>query len=513
MKTILTSLPILALVILLAACEGDLNQLPLSTTTAENFYASATDFEQARNAVYASALHGIAGDNYGYPNRKLNLSETRSDNLYATTVASRDWQGVNNFFTSLSVNGYLQEAYATNYNAIYKANQLLERLVSTAPEYLDAEAIQTMDAEARFLRAFCYFDLLRYFGKLPLIDRVVSPTEASNIGRADIADVYTLIIADLETAIQNLPTTQTDYGRATSYWAESLLALVYMTRSSTDYNVADHALPGLGTDDWQTAYDLLNNMAQSGDFEMLDDYGDIFTVEGTANTEVIMSIPYGDLNLGVGGSWISTVTSDQYMQHIGLNPDQGGIEERPMSEEFRAQFADDDLRLAFGVVDTFTVVEPGRYINYFSPDPIMIKYADASRYGSSRTDWGVDFIVFRYTDILMMMAECRLHGATGSLNVDDVMNAVRARAGLPEDAAGTTLDDLFAERRKEFFNEGKRWFDLYRSGNAVTTMEQWRAVEDLQQVVNTIRATDLIYPIPQSQINTAPGLYEQNPGY
>lgn len=511
-KIILTSITIAALVV--SSCHKDLDQLPLSTTTADNFFASTVDFEQALVGVYSTAFHGTYGDNYGYPNRVLNLSETRSDNLYAITSASRDWEGINNFFSSITVNGLVEEAYIVNYNSIYKANLLLQKIDEKADEFFNDPAdIDQMIAETRFLRAFCYFDLVRYFGRVPLIDAPISPQEAANVGQASVTELYNFIIADLEAAIDVLEPVEDNNGRVNQYWAKSLLGLVYMTRSSPDYG-RNGELPGLGTNDWQAAYDALEDVYLSGAYAFEDSIENIYNYEGAANTENIIFIPYADINEGVGGSWISTVTSDQYFSYLGMNSSQGGIEERPVSNTFADSFDPADKRYQFGIIDTFTVADDGdRYAGYFSPDPIMIKFADPTRYGSGRTDWGVDFPVIRFTDVMMMMAECQLRGASGSLVVDDVINDVRERAGLARDAAGSTLDDLFEERRKEFFNEGKRWFDLYRSGDAITTMEQWRADNDQENRVNDIKVGYLIYPIPQREFNTAPGLYTQNRDY
>lgn len=515
-RIIITGL--LASSILLTACEDDLNQLPLSAVTADNFYVTPLDFEQARNAVYSVAFHGTYGDNYGYPNRVLNLSETRSDNLYATTTASRDWEGINNFATApLTANGLIQEAFVVNYNAIYKANQLIERLAEKGSSvFTDANDVALMDAEARLLRAFCYFDLVRYFGPVPLVTRTVSPVGSTSIGRSSVADVYETIIADLQAAEAVLPEAPpaNNYGRATKYWAKTLLGLVHMTRSSPTYDIDG---PGLGLNEWQQAYDKLNEVVSSEAFMFAPTYSEIFTTEGAANVENIMSIPYEGLNLGVGGSWIVCTTSDAYMQHIGLTPDMGGIEDRPVSPDFRSQFDDGDLRREFGIVDTFRVVKgtsSQKYDNFFSANPIMIKYADKTRYGTGgRTDWGVDFIIFRYTDVLMMMAECKLRGASGSLDVDDLVNDIRERAGLARDAAGVTIEELFDERRKEFFNEGKRWFDLYRTGNAIQIMNDWIALDDSESRISAVTENSLLYPIPQNQLNIAPDLYTQNPGY
>ena len=117
---------LLTVIMAITSCTDELNQLPLSQGTIENFYATPGDFVQARNATYSVAFHGMG--TYGYANRVLNLSEVRSDNLLATTQASRDWEGINSFYTSISSNTYVKEAYLSNYNAINKANQLLEKI-------------------------------------------------------------------------------------------------------------------------------------------------------------------------------------------------------------------------------------------------------------------------------------------------------------------------------------------------------------------------------------------------
>mgnify|MGYP001555393783 CR=1 FL=1 len=113
----------------------------------------------------------------------------------------------------------------------------------------------------------------------------------------------------------------------------------------------------------------------------------------------------------------------------------------------------------------------------------------------------------------MRKAECILHGAGGTqTEADAIVNQVRARAGLAA-ITNVTLDQLFDERRREFADEGTRWFDLQRSGSLITIMNNWISKEDAGKRINTVTANYIIYPVPQSQLNTAPGLYTQNPGY
>lgn len=489
----------------LASCDDELNQLPLSQGTTDNFYSTPNDFIQARNGVYSFAFHGA--NEYGYANRVLNLSETRSDNLYATTTASREWEGINSFYTSISSNSYLKEAYTSNYKAIFLANQLLQKLDEKGTIITNTTDRAAMVAETRFLRAFCYFDLIRWFGSVPLIDKTLTAQEAARIGRTPVKDVYALIISDLEKAIVDLPTTYvaTEYGRVTKYAAKGMLGLVYMTRSSPTYGIEGSTL---GLNEWDKAYQQLSDIKNSGLYAFGTDYASIFTVEGLTNKENVLTIPYtqGTGN-GVGGNFVIEVGYEPYFTSLGL-AQQGSLEARPISNEFIAKFSTADKRKIYGIATSYTASSVAYTL------PVFKKYIDKTRYGLSRTDWGVDFMVMRYTDILMMMAECTLHGGGGTqAEVDAIVNQVRTRAGIPATAANVTLAELFEERRKEFFSEGTRWFDLIRSGNALTIMNAWKATEDINNKILTIDKNSLLYPIPLSEMLAVPGLYTQNPGY
>lgn len=508
-KYIYTIANIFALLVLVS-CEDELNQVPLSQATTENFYSTQNDFIQARNATYSIAFHGTG--TYGYPSRILNLSETRSDNFYATTQASRDWEGLNNFFSSLSSNPLITEAYVSNYNAIYKANQLLEKLEEKG-EVIPVVADRTnMEAEARFLRAFCYFDLVRWFGKVPLIKNTLSPQEVAKIKRTPVTEVYDLILSDLQFAVTNLAPSYgpADFGRVTKYGAKGLLAQVYMTRSSPTYDI-DGAT--LGLNEWDKAYQQLNDIKTSGLFEFGADYASIFRVEGSANKENVLVIPYTqNTGNGVGGNFVVELGYEPYFASLNLSQ-QGSLEYRPISASLSSLLSLTDNRRVFGIADTYTVAS-GTHTGTYTDRPLVIKYIDASRYGNGREDWGVDFIVMRYTDVLMLMAECTLHSGGGTqADVDAIVNDVRERAGLPRDASNVTLDQLFNHRRAEFFGEGTRWFDLIRSGNAVTIMNAWKDAEDASNSIGTINKNSLLYPIPLQEILAVPGLYIQNPDY
>ena len=139
----------------LGSCTDELTQIPISSSTTATFYTQPNDFIQAANAVY--------NDLRGYPDRQLNLSETRSDNLYAVSDGGvRDWEGINSFHKTIAANPYVSEAWAANYNGIYRANVLLEQLATNGAVIPAASVRTRLEAEAKFLRAMFYFDLVRF---------------------------------------------------------------------------------------------------------------------------------------------------------------------------------------------------------------------------------------------------------------------------------------------------------------------------------------------------------------
>jgi hypothetical protein len=481
------------------SCEKKLDQVPISSTTTLTFYTQPSDFIVASNAVYSSLR--------GYPDRQINLSETRSDNLYAVSDGGvRDWEGVNSFLTTLPSNVYINEAWSGNFNGIYNANTLLEQLAKNGTVITDASLRSRLEAEGKFLRAFFYFDLVRWFGKVPIVDHTLTPSEAVTIPRSPVADVYNFIISDLQFAIANLPDAYpaADKGRATKYAAKAILALVYMTRSAPDYGIEG---PGLGLNEWDLALAQLNDIIASGKYSFLPDYASIFSFNNENNAEVIFDVQYTTgLNPVVGATFPWLTVPDSWFQSKG-KPIQGGLTIRPVSQDLLNSFEPGDLREAFYVNGPYT------YNGVTETNSFLKKWIDLTQVPSNRVDWPINFIVSRYTDILMLKAECILHGAAGSqMDVDDIVNQVRNRAGLAP-IANVTLSQLLDERRKEFANEGSRWHDLVRSGQIETIISAWITNEDVKHQMEPFNKNFIIYPIPQSELDAAPGLYQQNSGY
>lgn len=508
--------------ITLTSCNKDLNQIPISTATTATFYQQPSDFLQATNAIY--------NDLRGYPDRLMFLSEVRSDNIYPANSdgVARDHDPINNFQTNIATNVYVEEAWRSNFKGIFDANTVLDQLDKNG-SYAGSTALVTrLTAEAKLLRAFFYFDLIKYYGKLPIIDHPVLAAEANAISRSAVTDVYAFIISDLQFAIANLPTnfsgtfpnyTSADQGRATKYAAEALLAKVYMTRSGPDYGVAG---PGLGLSEWNLALPLLQDIISNGGFVFNPTpysfpvpANGIFSYSNQSpavNKEAVFDIMFLTGQSPILGSDFPWLLSPQnYFNSFptGNSAANGLIGNPNVSNNLLNDYDPADGRLKPTIHTT-----PFTYNGTTDSHPFIRKYLDTTQIKPSRFDWGINFIAIRYTDILMMKAECILKGATGSQSdVDAIVNQVRERAGLP-DLSNVTLPQLFDERRREFAGEGLRWFDLQRSGNLVTIMNAWISVEDVTlNKMTKVTPNDIIYPVPQSQLDAAPGLYDQNPGY
>ena len=489
-----------------ASCEDDLNLTPISEVGSNGFFSNAGDFEQALNGVYATLGVSGGGD---YPAMYVILDECRSDNIYAPGDAGvRDWNAINNFESTIATLGIVSRAWDINFNGIMRANTVLDQLTNNGGAVGDAELATRFEAEARFLRAFYYFDLVKWYGRVPLIETFVSPDEALEIERAPVEDIYSLILSDLEFAMNNLPDAYsgTDRGRATSLAAKGILARVYLTRSGPQLHPEG---PCLNSGEYDLAAAMLDDIIGSNQFALLEDYGAIFDYNNEGNSEIVWDVQFIGGGVGAGGYYPTEYYDEgwarQNLPFPGGNPGDGS---KRVSDDLLASYPEGDLRVAETVK-----------LNYINEDGDEVdaqffdKYTDESMAGGDRFDWSLNYPIMRYTDVLLLRAECTLQGASGSQEeVDEAVNAVRRRAGL-EEVSGVDLDMLLEERRREFAGENLRWDDLVRTGTVVDVMNAFIAEEDVNNKMQTVTVEDIIYPVPQSQLDVKQGLYEQNQGY
>ncbi|MFW0717877.1 RagB/SusD family nutrient uptake outer membrane protein [Pedobacter sp. N23S346] len=489
-------LTLFSLMLILISCEKQLDQTPESSLATDNFFTNNNDFLQAVNGVYSQLNN--------YPSQALWLSEMRSDNINATSDGNRDWDGINNFTPNITTTGFITTAWRANFNGIFNANTVLEALETKSSVLSPANATRYA-AEVRFLRAFYYFSLVRTFGQVPLISDVKSAAEVASIPRSPVADVYALIESDLQYAATNLPATFTgiDLGRPTASAARGLLGLVYLTKSGPTYGING---PGLNSNEYDKAAALFDQVISGSPFSFGANYANIFSYTNENNSEVVFDIQFASSLNGAG--FPSHLAPVAYWTSNGISNSFGngyGASTFPVSKSLVNSYTTNtvsgtDVRYPFNVATTY------------APSPFIKKYIDVPKRGLSGRDWSINFIVLRYTDILLMKAECILRGAPGSqTDVDAIVNRVRARAGVGP-LSNVTLPVLMQERQREFLGEGLRWNDLVRSGLAITQMNAWRTADAITKI-NEVVPNYIIYPVPAAEIQTAPGLYTQNPGY
>jgi hypothetical protein len=488
---------IISLLIFFSSCEKQLDQTPVSAVATVNFYGNNNDFLQAVNGAYSQLS--------AYPSQALWLGEMRSDNINATSDGNRDWDGINNFSPNITTVGFISSAWKNNFNGIYNVNNVLQALEAKGSVIGSAALVTRYTAECRFLRAFYYFQLLRLYGKVPLLTTPKTADEVNSIARSPVADVYALIEADLTYAAANLPKsfTGSDLGRATSYAAKGILGLVYLTKSGPAYGVEG---AGLNSSEYAKASALFDDIITGSPYSFASDYSSIFSYTNENNSEVVFDVQFASsLN---GASFPSHLVPVAYWTSLGISNTYGngyGTSVFPVTASLVNSYTKNtvsgtDVRYAFNVATTYT------------KSPFIKKYIDISKKGTAGTDWPVNFIVLRYTDVLMMKAECILHGAGGTqADADAIVNKVRARAGVGA-LSNVSIATVMAERQREFVGEGLRWNDLVREGLAVTQMNTWRTTDAITKI-NEIVPNYVIYPVPAAELQTTAGLYTQNPGY
>ena len=442
---------VLALFTAVTGCEKKLDLAPISAIGDNGFYTNGTEVEGGVIAIY-DGLQAV-------PLREFALTEMRSDNSQSKNREG-DWAQFESFTvapTNLAVGQY----WYANYNVVFRANVVLQNLDSVETQ---ADRDQ-FEGEALFARALAHFNLVRAFGDVPIIDKVVIQSDEDYFSRDAVASVLAAIDADLTAAAGLLPPTN-EYGRATSTAASALLGKVKLT-------AGDHA----------GAKAVLEPLL-TGTSKLIGSYSDVFYSEG--NDEVIFAIAYLDDDANESQDFSYEMTALGAVS--GLNY---------ITTDFMSNLSADDTIRTPVLVNQLNTRECGKYIT---------ASADNRRCGN-------DWIVLRHADVLLMYAESIIAGAVSTADADAInaYNEVRARAGQSQLALGTddlTLQALSDERRVELAFENHRFYDLMRFGYAETVIGDFAT-----STGQVFTPTDLLLPIPQAEINVSAGKLTQNPGY
>lgn len=474
------SLITLILLLIMPSCKDDFIDLkPVSTVSTDALYKTDRDFQDAVTGIY-----GV------YQTQYLNMwlfADIRGDDswdeLVKGTAAAMD------LFTINNDDGVIRSTWRNYFNIINRANMLLSKI-----ENSDASIVKNKErhiGEARFLRALAYFDMVRIFGAVPMVTKPLSIEESYKSGRIAVATIYQdVIIEDLLAAEIKLPASYTgpNVGRATQGAAKALLGKVYLT-----------------TGEFQKAESKLKEVTTMG-YALLPDYNSLFDyTKNEHHSEYIFDIEYEE-GMGEGTNY----TNNFLPKNPGLTAfykvTGGGNDANNPPKSLFALFTPEDKRKAitaanghFDANGKFILLVPSANASSTFTKKYMVPVIVS---GDSKANWKV----IRYADVLLMYAEAlNENGKTGEALT--FLNRVRARAGVPEYAGlnqSETRENIYLERRLELSFEGHRWFDLLRTGRALSVMAPFGMKENMT-----------VFPLPLSQVQLIndPAIFPQNPGY
>lgn len=453
-----------AMVLSLVSCQKDFVDIqPKGQFLTANYYADESQAYAALVGVY-----DIMRKNSGGFENMITMMNAGSDDQYAGGGGATDGVGIQSFSNYSETQFTMPASYWNDfYQGIFKANMLIIKLPDTE---MDADLKARFDAEAKAVRAMCYFNLVSMFKNIPLILEPVATGDIYNIIQAAPDDVYAQIEKDLTEAIALLPPTiiPDEYGRFTKGAAQALLGKVYLYENKGALAAAQLAevngTPG-GTS--QYGYSLLSN------------YSDLWVVANKMNSEFILGTAHTNLGLGGWGNWgsgsdegnsICVMVGPRGYSRVGSPaPDlPSGWSFNVFTQDFY-DIIKSDPRFDATVLDMKALSEAGAatYIEgYMNTGYFLKKYmptqADVTTLGGDAVlNYKQDSYIIRLADTYLMEAEA-LGGSGGRAQA--LLDAVRARVGL--DPVPVSMEAIKAERRLELAGEGLRFFDLVRWGDA-----------------------------------------------
>jgi starch-binding outer membrane protein, SusD/RagB family len=445
----------------LASCSKDwLEVKPKGTSLEDNYYKTPEEAFAGLVAAY-DPLGKQTDDGYG---PKIGTLNAAGDECYAGGESSSDvpqMQAWSNY-TLDPANGPQNTFWNRNFLGVYRANVILSKLPNV-PDF-DASTMALYTAEAKFLRAYYYFDLVREFKNVPLFAEPVSPADAGNVTQAAPEDVLAQIEKDLNEAIPDLPEVRpiSESGRVTKMAAVALLGKVILWQNNESRMIE--------------AANLFEQVNTSPDYHLLENYGDIFNPGNKYNAESIFEIVHTSTALQDWGAW-GNFEGNIMTQMIGPRSYSGptfkpGYGCDPIIKEF-ADFMMNDPRYAFTILDVASIPGSNYLPGYQNSGYFMRKYAPEIAFystlpGEPVVNWPNNEIEIRLADTYLMEAEALVRGGGDANKAAYYLNAVRARVGL--DPVAATLDNIYNERRLELATEGHRFFDLVRTGQAASVL-------------------------------------------
>ncbi|PSL43119.1 putative outer membrane starch-binding protein [Chitinophaga niastensis] len=482
MKTKISFIALLALT--LNSCNNMLDVKPNSFSSGSNYYTTEAQVLRAVNGCYGVLQNFYTSDYWA-------LSEMRADNTnYQYDESDRGAQQREEIdeFLITSSNNYVNITWAQIYRNIQQSNVIISRI--DAVKFASDATKKQYLGEAKFLRALYYFHLVRLFGGVPLLVKEVSgPEDAATPKRATVAEVYAQIIADATDAAAGLPATHSssETGRATRGAALTLLGDVYLTMK--DFPKAVATLQQVTT---------LN-------YSLVPVYGDNFDPAQKNNAESVFAVQFNSGLETESSNFIFVFGPRNGKKDLtGFNGNLGG-NNIPTPSIVNAYEAGDKRKDAsIYMYDSPTNAAFAESVAFGGKMPLIKKFYHPpyALDGRANENWPV----YRYSQVLLMLAEAINETGTGDPN--QYINTVRVRAGLaplPALNQAAFRDTVFHEERVELAFEDQRWYQLLRTGKAVSIMtqhgtEEKKRLSRLSAASYNIQPFQLLFPIPEREV-------------
>ena len=470
------------------SCSDDFVNVEPTSDNSENFFNSEQDYRDALVGAY-----DLLQTTY----INVMLGEIASDNTLAGGENANDVLGIQEIddMRHTPINQQLVDIWGWMYSGVNRANFILEFQDKT-----DFPGKENILAQARFLRAYYYFELVKWFGDVPLVvDKRILFGEQFGLERTPKAEVYAQIEADLMYAVDNMPYVQPIVGQATKGSAQALLGKVYLYQDKFDL-----------------AAPVLENLIQNGPYDLVSDYTTLFENDNENNVESVFEVQYTDEE-GAGFGCLQCSEGNIAVGFNGIRNYNGPVFDSGFSfnvptQEVVDEFEDGDNRLQTAILDIDAWAEQTgatfatgfEHTGYFNRKYIA-RQGDANTGDANLTNPN-NYRAIRFAEVLLMAAEALNRG-----NIDDTralgyVNRVRERAFGNSDnnitLSGANLTAaIYKERRVELVGEGHHFFDLVRTGRAANEIQGFQA------------GKHELFPIPQIEIELAGNRWAQNPGY
>lgn len=486
-------------VILLTSCNQEfLEVTPVGRVLESNFYQNQEQAFEALVAVYDVLQWNDQG---GFTMFRP-LLDAASDDCFAGGSDASDqpsWVAWDAFTLNPDL-GPQWGLWNKNYRGLYRVNLFLEKIegVEGVTPQFKARTI----AEAKFLRAKFHFDLVRLFGRIPVLTNTLSSDEYYTIQQVSGSEVYSQIEQDLNDAIADLPETVSgnELGRVTKGAAQGLLGRVILFQN-------DDSKMG-------TAANTLEAIINSGNYALEGNFGDIFLTSNEYGVESVFEISYSDnSNAGWGQFGSGSGEGNVGVQFVGMRDYSGptfatGWGFCPVTPDLVTTMTGDP-RFEHTIIDAGNLQGASYTPGYQETGYFVRKYAplqaNTAGDGEIPLNWANNVREIRYADVLLMAAEALVRSGGDESKARGYVNQVRTRVGLADiTSSGTALlEDIYTERRLELACEGQRFFDLVRTGKAATVL----AADGFTAGKNEV------LPIPQAEIDLSNGALTQNNGY